>query len=261
MPIEHRREDEIAVVALAHPPVNAFGLRLRCELVETFARLAADDRVRGIVVHGAGQGFSAGGDRTEFGKPAAAARPTLSRDVLSALESCGKPVVAAIHGFAIGGGLEFALTCDARVATADSRVGLPEVTLGRFPLSGTQRLPRLLGVAVAAEWILRGETVQASSPAIAPVFDRIVADPDDLLPVALDTARTLMRSPRNRVRDRPFPDADPRASLRQVLRQHPAETCTAPQRAALEALQAAVEAVDFQAGLDRAQVLFDELVA
>ena len=75
----------------------------------------------------AGKGFSAGGDKSEFGKPEASARPTLSRDVLAAVEDCGKPVVAAVHGFAVGGGLEFVLACGTRISVANARVGLPEV--------------------------------------------------------------------------------------------------------------------------------------
>ena len=260
MAIEHRREGPVAVLTLALPPVNALGLSLRRALHSAFSTLRRDD-ARAAVIVGGGNGFSAGGDRTEFGKPAATARPTLSRDVLDAIEHCGKPVVAALHGFAIGGGLELALACGVRVAVADTRIGLPEVGLGRFPLSGSQRLPRLLGIARAAEWMLRAETMAAGHPDATPLFDRVVDGREALLPVALELARSALVTAPLPVRNRPFPDSDPSLALRAVERRYPEEQRTAAQQALLAALRAAVEAREFQSGLDRAQALFDELVS
>ena len=260
MTLDVTQSDGVARLALRHPPVNALRLELRRALVETLERVDADASVEAVVLHGAGKGFCAGGDRTEFGTPAAGARPTLSRDVLTRIEACRKPVVAAIHGFAMGGGLELALACHARVAVASARAGLPEVGIGRFPLSGSQRLPRLLGVERAAEWMLRAETMAAAHPDAAPLFDRIVEQEDELLPAALELARSATHVPPQLLRHRAFPEADPLAALRRVEDRYTGRELSPAQRALLAALRAAVEATDFQAGLDRAQVLFDELV-
>ncbi len=260
MTLDVTQSDGVACLALRHPPVNALGLELRRALVETLERVDADPSVSAVVLHGAGKGFCAGGDRREFGTPAATARPTLSRDVLSRIEACRKPVVAAIHGFAMGGGLELALACHVRVAVASARVGLPEVGIGRFPLSGSQRLPRLLGVERAAAWMLRAETMAAAHPDAAPLFDHIVEHGDDLLPAALELARQSLRAPPQLLRHRPLPDADPLAALRSVEARMTGDALSPAHRALLAALHAAVESPDFQAGLDRAQVLFDQLV-
>lgn len=259
MPIEQRRDGDVAVMVLDHPPVNALGFELRRGLHDAFTSLRADSTVKAAVVLGSGKGFCAGGDRTEFGKPEATARPTLSRDVLHAIEHCGKPVVAALHGFAVGGGLELALACDLRVVVADTRIGLPEVGLGRFPLSGSQRLPRVVGIERAAEWMLDARTMDASDPDAAALFDRIVDRREALLPAALEVARSSIATLPLPVRHRPFPDADPSRALRSIGERYPAAQCSPAQRALLAALRAAVEAPDFDSGLDRAQGLFDEL--
>ena len=261
MPIEHRRDGDVAVLVLDHPPVNALGLELRRGLHHAFTSLRADATVSAVVILGGGKGFCAGGDRTEFGKPDATARPTLSRDVLHAIEHCGKPVVAALHGFAVGGGLELALACDLRVAVADTRIGLPEVGLGRFPLSGSQRLPRLVGIERAAEWMLGARMMEASHRDAARLFDRIVDGREALLPCALEVARAAIAVPPLAVRHRPFPDIDPSRALREIELRYPAAQCSPAQRALLAALRAAVDSRDFQCGLDRAQALFDELVS
>jgi enoyl-CoA hydratase len=260
MPLEHRRVGPVAVVTFAHPPVNALGLELRRELQSFFLQVSRDEAVRAIVLAGSGRGFSAGGDRTEFGTPAATTRPTLSRDVLHAIEHCGRPVVAALHGFAIGGGFELALACDLRVVVADTRVGFPEVGIGRFPLSGSQRLPRILGVGRAAAWMLQAEVLDAAHPGAAPLLDRLVDSHEALLPAALELADSAVTAPPVPVRRRPFPDVDPIAALDSVERRYPGTERTPAQRALLAAMRAAVTASDFDAGLERAQELFDELV-
>lgn len=258
MPCGFRLEHGIAVLTLRHPPVNALSLALRRALVECFARIRADAAIAAAVLHGAGRGFCAGGDRSEFGTPAAVTRPTLSLDVLSTLESCGKPVVAALHGFAVGGGLELALACSARVAAADTQVGLPEVGIGLMPLSATQRLPRILGIEAAANMMLGAEVVPAGSLADTALFDAVVEDAGDLPARAAALARSLAAAPARPVRERPWPDPDPARALRAVLQRYPVDACTPAQRAVLQALRAAVEAPDFQSGLDRAQQIFDE---
>ena len=258
MILEHRRDWMVAVITLAHPPVNALNLALRQALYDFFGAARTDASIEAVVVHGAGGGFCAGGDRKEFGTPSANECPTLSRDVLDAIERCGKPVIAALHGYAMGGGLELALACAARVVVADTRVALPEVSIGVFPLSATQRLPRLIGVARASEFMLAGAVRAASDSSLTACFDRIVPSQDELLQVALEAAREAIAAPPVPVRERPIP-GDPIAELRRVLERHSGDALSPAARALLRAVSAAVEAPNFQAGLDRAQALFDEL--
>jgi enoyl-CoA hydratase len=256
--LEHERHGTVAVVRLANPPVNALNLALRRALHDFFSAVRTDAEVGAIVTHGAGRGFCAGGDRSEFGTPDANARPTLSRDVLDAIERCGKPVVAALHGYAVGGGFELALACSARVAVADTQVALPEVAIGVFPLSATQRLPRILGLGRAAELMLSGTRVNANDPVVAGCFEAIVPDAAALLPAALACARELIGAPLAPVRLRPIA-GDPARELRHLLAQHPPSARSPAEHALLQALEAAVNGHDFQAGLDEAQRLFDEL--
>jgi 3-hydroxyacyl-CoA dehydrogenase len=258
MILEHQRDGAVAMITLQHPPVNALSLALRRALLDFFVAARSDASIEAIVVHGAGNGFCAGGDRTEFGTPDADARPTLSRDVLDAIERCGKPVIAALHGYAMGGGFEFALACGARTAVARTRIGLPEVTIGLFPLSATQRLPRLIGIARAANLMLTGVSVAASDPVLAGCFDRIVSSEDELLPEAVKLARAFVAAPPVLLRTRSIPGR-PLAELQWVLERRALEVLSPAQEALLQALSAAVESECFQAGLDRAQYLFDTL--
>lgn len=259
MPLHSDFSGAIATLELAHPPVNALALDLRRALLEAIERADADASIRAIVLSGSGKGFCAGGDRTEFGTPAADARPTLSRDVLSRIEACGKPVVAAIHGFAVGGGLELALACHARVAVASARIGLPEVGIGTLPLSATQRLPRVLGLQAAAQMILEAELVDVETLRHTRLFDAIVADGAALRPAAVACALAAADRPLRPVSHWPWPDADPPQALQHLLATRQPDADTPAVRVALAALAAAVQAPDFQAGLDRAQALFDEL--
>jgi enoyl-CoA hydratase len=258
MTLGFRRDGTVGVITLAHPPVNALSLPLRRALFDFFVAARSDTSIEAIVVHGGGNGFCAGGDRTEFGTPDANERPTLSRDVLDAAERCGKPVIAALHGYAMGGGLEFALACGARIAVAGTRIGLPEVTIGVFPLSATQRLPRLIGIARAANFMLTGASVAASDPALAGCFDRIVASDDGLLPEAVKLARACVAAPPVLLRMRSIPGS-PLAELQWLLERHALDVLSPVQWALLQALSAAVESDSFQSGLDRAQYLFDTL--
>src|SRR4029079_15430408 len=152
--------------------------------------LNADPAVKGIVLIGAGRTFIAGADIKEFVKLTSAAKPTpFTLDpMLSALEDSPKPVVCAIHGTALGGGLETAMACHYRVAVADAQVGQPEVKLGLIPgAGGTQRLPRLAGVAKAAEMCAGGEPVRATDAEKAGIVDRLIEG--DLLAGAIAFAR------------------------------------------------------------------------
>ncbi len=167
----------VAVITMTHPPVNGLGHSTRLGIANGLEKALADDAVRSIVLTGAGKAFSGGADINEFGTPLALAEPNLL-SVILALEASPKPVVAAIHSVCMGGGLELALGCHYRVATAGVQVALPEVKIGLLPgAGGTQRLPRVVGVETAMNMIVSGETVKSEVLAQAPgqkLFDRIV---------------------------------------------------------------------------------------
>lgn len=149
----------VALVTIANPPVNALSAAVRAGLLEAIQTLSADPAVRAIVITGEGKTFVAGADISEFGKPTA---PPALPDLLAAIEACPKPVVAAVNGVALGGGLELALACHGRVVAPAARLGLPEIKLGLIPgAGGTQRLPRILGAAAAFPMMLSGEPVDA----------------------------------------------------------------------------------------------------
>ncbi|GAN82123.1 3-hydroxyacyl-CoA dehydrogenase NAD-binding domain-containing protein [Acidocella aminolytica] len=168
--------DGVLLMTIDHPPVNALSRTVRAGLMEALARLAGDALLRGGVLLGADNIFVGGADIREFGKPASA--PTLP-EVLAVLEACPKPVVAGLNGAALGGGLELALACDARIALPSAVVGLPEVTLGIIPgAGGTQRLPRLTGLAAAIRLIGTGAKLKADEALRQGILDDIA--PDDL---------------------------------------------------------------------------------
>ena len=149
----------IAVITLDNPPVNGLGYELRRGILDGLDRAEADPAVKAVVLVGAGRGFSGGADIREFTTPKMYAEPTL-RTVIRGIEAGTKPVVAALHGMAMGGGLELALGCHFRVAAPGTQVGLPEVKLGLLPgAGGTQRLPRAVGVETALNLIVSGATV------------------------------------------------------------------------------------------------------
>jgi len=131
--VKLERHDIIAIVTVNSPPVNALSAAVRGGILECMNAAIADPEVKGIVLTCAGRTFIAGADITEFGKPP---KPPALNDVLSVMENSPKPIVAAIHGTALGGGLEVALACHFRVATKDARLGLPEVKLGLLPGAG-----------------------------------------------------------------------------------------------------------------------------
>ncbi|HEV2300901.1 MAG TPA: 3-hydroxyacyl-CoA dehydrogenase NAD-binding domain-containing protein [Stellaceae bacterium] len=198
--IDLRQQGEIAIVVIDNPPVNALKREVRAGLVEALRQAGADERVRAVVLEGAGRGFSAGADIGEFGAPLVA--PGLG-EVLAAIEAMRKPVIAAIHGLALGGGLELALACHFRVASPEARLGLPEIKLGILPgAGGTQRLPRLLGPQKALAMILSGDPAPAAALAADGVVDA-VAD-GALEPFAIEFARRVVAEgrPLRLVRDR-----------------------------------------------------------
>ena len=167
-------QSDVAVITLDNPPVNAIGADTRSGLWRAIGEAEADPAVRAIVLRGAGKQFSAGADITEFGKPVAT--PFLP-DVVDRIEACAKPVVAAIHGSCLGGGLEVALGSHYRIAAPSARLGLPEVKIGVLPgAGGTQRLPRLVGLAPALDIIVSGDPVSAAKGLEIGLVDKVVEE-------------------------------------------------------------------------------------
>jgi 3-hydroxyacyl-CoA dehydrogenase len=184
----------VAIATIDNPPVNALGAGLRGALLAAVEKAAADPAVDAIVIAAAGKAFIAGADISEFGKPPVA--PILP-DLLDAIERCDKPVVAAIQGVALGGGLEVALACHARVAAPAARLGLPEIKLGLIPgAGGTQRLPRLIGAAKAFPMMLSGEPVSAEAAAALGLVDQVAAGDVVEAAVALAAALAAAGEPR-----------------------------------------------------------------
>jgi 3-hydroxyacyl-CoA dehydrogenase len=170
------REGDIAVITLNNPPVNALGQAMREGLVAALAQADKDGAARAILLLCAGRTFIAGADISEFGKPMTGVGFQETQDAFDAVK---KPIVAAIHGTALGGGLEVAMCCHYRVAVASAKFGQPEVNLGLIPgAGGTQRLPRLVGVPKALEMIATGKPIGAADALANGLIDEIV--PDDL---------------------------------------------------------------------------------
>jgi 3-hydroxyacyl-CoA dehydrogenase len=170
-PISTHRHGDILVVTSNNPPVNALGAAVRQGLVAAIEEAEGDDAVKAVVIRCEGQTFFAGADITEFGKPPV--MPWLPI-VVDTIENCSKPVVAAIHGTALGGGLEIALGCHYRVAVPSAKLGVPEVKLGLLPgAGGTQRLPRVAGVQKALEMVTSGTPIGAKEARDVGLVDRL----------------------------------------------------------------------------------------
>lgn len=184
-------DGDIAMVTVNNPPVNALSLALRQELLDAVEACEANEAVRAVVLICEGRTFIAGADVREFGKPP---QPPHLPDVVARIEGAQKPWIAAIHGAALGGGLEVAMGCRFRIAVADAKVGLPEVALGIVPgASGTVRTARLAGVACAVELITSGRPWNAGKALAAGLIDGIVAG--DLKEEALAFARAALERP------------------------------------------------------------------
>ena len=207
MSANYRVHGDVAVISLHNPPVNGLSLAVRQGVVGGIEQAVADPAVRAIVLTGEGRAFSGGADIREFGSSKAFQEPILL-SVIALLENCSKPVVAAIHSVAMGGGLELALGCHYRIAAPGAQIAMPEVKIGLIPgAGGTQRLPRLLGVEPALNLIVSGETVPSERLAQLPgqrLFDRLSASAASLLDEALALAREVAQvRPLPRVRDLP----------------------------------------------------------
>lgn len=194
MSAEYQVHGDVAVITLNNPPVNGLGLATRQGITAGLDKAQADPAVKAVVLTGAGKAFSGGADIKEFGTPKALAEPNLL-SVILAVENCSKPVVAAIHSVAMGGGLELALGCHYRIAAPGCNVALPEVKLGLIPgAGGTQRLPRALGVEAALNMIVSGEPVKSEMLAMLPgqkLFDKMASNAEALAAEALAFAREM----------------------------------------------------------------------
>ena len=199
-PVTLRRSGKVLVVSVDNPPVNALGVDVRRGLMSALDAAQSDVAVAAVLLVGAGRNFIAGADIREFGLPP---QPPALPDVCHRIEACGKPVIAALHGAALGGGLEVALAAHYRLAVNGAKLGLPEVQLGLMPgAGGTQRAPRLIGAAPALELMLSGRHVGADEALALGLVDRLGRS-DDTLAEGLAYAQELLASgaPVRRTRD------------------------------------------------------------
>lgn len=202
------RDGPIAVILIDNPPVNAASHAVRAGVVEALAAANTEAGIGAVVLACTGRTFVAGADIKEFGQSPVS--PILP-EVCAALEASAKPVVAALHGTVLGGGLELALACHARIAAAGTQLGLPEVKLGLIPgAGGTQRLPRLAGVETAIQMAAGGERIGADPALAAGLLDRRAEG--DLLEAAKAFALTLIGTPPRRTGDQAVPAFDPAAA-------------------------------------------------
>ena len=252
------RHGDIGVVIVDNPPVNALSPGVPEGIVKHIDAGAADPAIKAMVVIGAGRSFIAGADIRQFGK----GRPPLTRKPYDAYEQSSKPIVAAIHGYALGGGLENALACHYRIAVASAKVGLPEVLIGLLPGGGgTQRLPRLIGPKAALDLIVSGRHVPAPEAAELGILDRIVPSDADLKLEAIKFANEISdKRPLRLIRDlvAKLPEGEDifEAKKKEISRR--ARNQIAPYNN-IKAVQAAVE-MQFEDGLKRERELFEELV-
>jgi 3-hydroxyacyl-CoA dehydrogenase len=256
------RRDRIAVLTVDNPPVNALSHGVRLGLRDGLRAAAADPALNAIVIVCAGRTFIAGADITEFGKPPK--EPGL-HEVLDLIEASPKPVVAAVHGTALGGGLEVTLACHYRVGVKSARFGLPEVKLGLLPgAGGTQRLPRVVGVDKALQMIVSGDPISADEALRHGLIDEIVDGDLTAAGVAFATKVVAEKRPLRKIRDvedkiaavrgKPEVFAEFRKSVARQTRGFRApENC-------IKAVEAAVN-LPFDQGLKRERELFQELMA
>jgi len=207
-PISTRLHGDVLIVTSNNPPVNALSHAVRAGLVKAIEEADANDAVKAVVIIGEGQTFFAGADISEFGTPKAFEQPMLPQ-VVDRIENCSKPVVAAIHGTALGGGLEVALACHYRVAVPDAKLGTPEVKLGLLPgAGGTQRLPRVAGVAKALEMTATGNPIDAKEAHDVGLVDRLIEG--DLVQHAVafaEEVRDIRPLPKSSERDEKLAEA------------------------------------------------------
>ncbi|HEX9698160.1 MAG TPA: 3-hydroxyacyl-CoA dehydrogenase NAD-binding domain-containing protein [Acidobacteriota bacterium] len=263
-PTQYSRKGAVGVIAIDSPPVNGLGHAVREGIHARLQEALSDPEVLAIVIHGGGRMFSAGADIKEFGSELAFTPPTLS-EVIDAIEGAGKPVVAAIHGVAAGGGCELALGCHYRIAGIDARLGLPEVTLGIIPgAGGTQRLPRLVGVPAALDLIVQGKLNPApKAHEIGLVDELFEGEPAAAGVLYAKKLITAGGGPR-RTRDQ-NERVEAARGKDEIFAQYRKET--ARRARGLEAPLAAIDSIEnatnlpFEEGMKAERVIFDRLLA
>ncbi len=257
--VRYKVDKGIAWLAMNNPPLNALSHGLRTGIVDALDRSLADAKVRAVVLLGNERAFSSGADIKEFAGGTFYAAPFLPV-VVDILEGASKPVIAAISGACMGGGLELALGCHYRVALADAKIAFPEVKLGLIPgAGGTQRFPRLVGLETAVNMIVSGATVPAGIFKGTALFDVIAKD--SLERAAREFAATIAGKPIRRVRDLPckHPQAEAFLQFAKTGVASVSRGLAAPLRA-LEAIGAAVTQ-KYDAGIATEQRIFGELMA
>jgi 3-hydroxyacyl-CoA dehydrogenase len=259
--VKYTTDGNVAIITIDNPPVNALSPGVPEGILEGIEKAGADPAVRSIVVIGGGRTFIAGADIKEFGKITAGTRPRLTLyPVLLKIEDSTKPVVMAIHGTAFGGGLEVAMAGHYRVAVASALVGQPEVKLGIIPgAAGTQRLPRLAGVAKAVEMCAFGEPVDAKTALGCGIVDKIIDG--DLLAGAVAFAKEVAGKLAYKTRERgeKLHDATKNATVFGVAREHAKRTKRGQMAplAAIDAVEAATRGT-FADGCDREAEIFQQ---
>jgi 3-hydroxyacyl-CoA dehydrogenase len=200
MSASYEVKGSIAVITLNNPPVNGLGYATRVGIFDGLKKVLSKRAVKAVVITGAGRAFSGGADIKEFNTPKSMAEPTL-HTVIAAIEAADKPVIAAVHSVAMGGGLELALACHYRVAAPGAQIALPEVKLGLLPgAGGTQRLPRVVGVETALNMIVSGNPVLSEKLAGTKLFDQMIEG--DLMTGAIAFAeKVAAQRPLPKVRD------------------------------------------------------------
>jgi len=253
------RQGDVAVITISNPPVNALSPGVPEGIRQAIAAAANDPAVAAIVLIGAGRTFIAGADIREFGKVVSGEKPRLTLlPMLREIEDCPKPAIMAIHGTAFGGGMEVAMAGHYRVLAPSAQVGQPEVKLGIIPgAAGTERLPRLAGVAKAVEMCAFGEPVSAREALALGIADRIIEG--DLLAGAVTFAREVMAQPAPKTREREdkLRDVDPAIFLRAREQARKTKRGQTAPLAAIEAVEAATR-LSFDEGCAREAELFGE---
>ena len=264
MSADYKVHGDVAVIALNNPPVNGLGLSTRQAITEGVEKAVQDASIKAIVITGHGKAFSGGADIREFGSPKATQEPNLL-SVIAQIENCAKPVVAAVHTVAMGGGLELALGCHYRIAAPGASIALPEVKIGLIPgAGGTQRLPRVLGVEPALNMIVSGEPIKSEMLAMLPgqkLFDKMAASPESLMDEALKFAREVADvRPLPRVRDLPckHPQGDAYFQFTRNMVKGMAKNYPAPPKC-VDAVQAATKK-KFDEGMVLERELFINLM-
>jgi len=262
--VHYEERGSVALLSIDNPPVNPLSSGVRAGLCDGVEKALADDNIRAVVITGMHRAFIAGADISEFGA-AATAGPDLGQ-VLKDMESCEKPIIAAINGTAFGGGLEVALCCDYRIAAPTAPVGLPEVKLGLLPgAGGTQRLPRLIGAEAAVQAIISGDPILAPDALTMGIIDRIGSG--DIVDDAITYAEEIIEAgaAKRRIRDIEDKIAQDRGNdalfeqfEANLGRTHRGQFAPAQ---ILKCIKAAVNAEDFDAGMAVERECFTECLS